>query len=355
MSEAAELKRAEFTVLSGKHEGDKIPVHFNPVSLQYSVTNTLDEKGSGNSKKQYVSKSNGKLSLDLIFDTTDQGQDVRAITEQIARFMEPDDNQAPPVVQFEWGTYTFQGMVESYKETIDFFAPTGVPLRASVSLTISQQDKVFESTPRSRFDTQGDLAPDTVDVPASTDATRLATQSGNSRAGQAIAALNGLESMRFPSGAVTVSAAVQLSPPAAFASGSVGGGLSAGGGFGIGGSAGVSGSAGISGGVSIGGSAGVSGNAGISGGISAGASLGGSASAGVSASGGAFSGLRTAAASASPRLDPSRLIPRSQSASLATGSGASFQVGGQVQGGGSSSLTADVGVNANLQSRIQFS
>lgn len=49
------------------------------------------------------------------------------------------------MVLFEWGSFKFQGLVESYKETIDFFAPTGVPLRASINLTLASQDKVFES------------------------------------------------------------------------------------------------------------------------------------------------------------------------------------------------------------------
>jgi hypothetical protein len=74
--------------------------------------------------------------MDLIFDTTPTGEDVRISTEKVARFMEPDENKIPPIVQFEWGTYTFQGMMESYRETIDFFAANGVPLRASINLTL---------------------------------------------------------------------------------------------------------------------------------------------------------------------------------------------------------------------------
>ena len=136
-------QKALFKVISGTHEGKEVPVHFNPVSLDYVITNTLDEKGQGNRKKQFVSQSSGKLSMTLIFDTTHDGSDVRIITSQIAQFMQPDDKKAPPVVQFEWGAYSFKGMLESFKETIDFFAPTGVPLRSSVQIALSQQDIVF--------------------------------------------------------------------------------------------------------------------------------------------------------------------------------------------------------------------
>ena len=217
------IQKAVFRVLSGRNQNQEIPVHFNPVSLQYTVSNTVEEKGSGNSKKQYVSQSSGKLTMDLIFDTTYDGSDVRQITDQIAQFMQPDSQNAPPVVEFEWGSYSFKGMVEAFKETIDFFAPTGVPLRASVNLTLSQQDKVFEPNNYSQFDRNNSLAPDSVDIPATSaiapNATQLATQGGNPQAGRALAALNSLDSMRFPAGAITVPEGIDLQGPVAFSAG----------------------------------------------------------------------------------------------------------------------------------------
>ena len=310
--------KAFFTVLSGRNKNQEIAVHFNPVSLEYTVSNTLEEKGSGNKKKQYVSQSSGKLTMDLIFDTTHDGSDVRSITNSVAQFMQPDSQNAPPVVEFEWGAYSFKGMVESFKETIDFFAPTGVPLRASVNLTLSQQDDVFAPSGTGRFDQNNSLAPDAVDVPApldpqnnsQKDATQLATQSGNPQAGRAIASFNSLESMRFPSGAITVPEGIDLKGPVAFSSGP------------------AAGAAGLSlGGISIGG-----------------ASIGG-----------AFGNLKLPSLSTSVQLDPLRLIPPpTAAAGDITGNLASFQVGGQTPNANGSGAKADVGQNADLRSRIQF-
>src|ERR1044072_2736639 len=165
MSEPANFTRAKFTPQSGSQQGQEIDVHFNPSSLQLAITNSMKEEGEGNAKKQFVSQSTAKLTMDLIFDTTSDGQDVRTYTEKVAKFMEPDEKKVPPVVKFEWGTYTFQGVVESYRETIDFFAPTGVPLRASINLTLSKQDKVFEPSTTSKVDTRGSLSDEVVDVP----------------------------------------------------------------------------------------------------------------------------------------------------------------------------------------------
>ena len=404
MSDLIEPRRAKFIPQSGKDKGQEIEVHFNPVSLQYTVSNTL-EKGKGNDKKQYVTQSTGKLTMDLVFDTTTDGQDVRTFTEKIARFMEPDEKKIPPIIQFEWGTYKFQGMVESYKETIDFFSADGVPLRASINLTLARQDKVFEPTEKSRADTQAELTPEPVEVPAGSDQspTSAATMAGDPRAARSLAAANGFETLRFPSGPVlTVGAGVQLRGPAAFATGgagisagaslSLGGGLSlgagAGGGLSAGISAGIGGgvsagiSAGIGGGVGAGASFGASAGAGIGGGLSAGAGLGigggaslstgaslgggsaaglsagttvrfgGSASAGVAATAGAFAGLRVGGAPRPlPSLDPSRLLPPAPGVTFATDQGASFRVGGQARIAGSTSLGADVGATATLSPR----
>jgi hypothetical protein len=88
MSVPAGFARATFTPLIGDQQGTAVEVHFNPVSLQYQITNTMKE-GEGARKKQYVSQSTGKLTMDLLFDTTHNGEDVRMHTDRIAKFMEP--------------------------------------------------------------------------------------------------------------------------------------------------------------------------------------------------------------------------------------------------------------------------
>jgi hypothetical protein len=244
-------------------------------------------------------------------------------TDRIARFMEPEaETRVPPVVEFQWGTYRFKGMFESYKETIDFFAASGVPLRASVNVTMARQDAVFAS------DTAPD-EPEPVDVPLALgdDATSAASRGGNPSAGRGLAAANGLESMRFAAGAsLTVGASVSLGPPVAFSPG---------------------GGAGIGGGIALG--AGVS----LGGGVAAGASFGGSASAGVSASAGAFAGLRAPSPPRPPALNVARLrapVPPP----AGTDAGAGFDITGRARLAGSSSFTADVGSGVSLRDRLQF-
>jgi hypothetical protein len=350
---------AQFTPQSGSNR-TPVVVHFNPVSLQYTVTNTLENKGSGSNKKQYVTQSSGKLTMDLIFDTTHNGQDVRGLTEKVARFMEPDAKKIPAVVLFEWGTYKFQGMLESYKETLDFFAPNGVPLRAAVNLTLSKQDKVFEPTNTSgsgesaggALGTQGALSDQTVFVPTpkgAGGASDLGNKAGAPEAARAIGAANGQESLRFSAGGgMALGGSVSLGPPVAFASA----GASAGGGIGIGGGVGGGASLGVSGGASAG--VGVSGGAGVSAG--AGFAVGARGSAGVSASAGAFAGLHSKSSSSGfgASLDVQKLLPQKPSVRMSTDSGATFKVGGKASVEGSASLSADVGASATLRGRVRF-
>ncbi|HJZ83075.1 MAG TPA: hypothetical protein VKD91_22090 [Pyrinomonadaceae bacterium] len=318
----------------GARPSDAISVHFNPTSLQHVVSNTMKETGRGTNAKQYVSQSTAKLTMDLIFDTTDSGQDVRAMTSKVAQFMKPtrpvssnnQDRKVPPVVLFAWGNFMFQGMVESFKETIDFFSGNGVPLRASVNLTMSQQDRVFEDPDTATTAiTNASFQPDAIEVPTSANqnATSTASQGGDPSAGRSIAAANNLDTMRFTDGAsLTLNPSAELKPAAAFSSG---------GGFGV------------------------SGGPGFSAGLGVSSPFGGSASAGVSASDGAFQGLRgSSAPQGSGLLNPNAFLRTNDSASIATDSGASFNVGGKAMIEGSPSLSADVGAKTDLRARIQF-
>src|SRR5580658_7078184 len=156
-SQPPQVAKATLTALPG---GTPLTVHFNPASLVYSVENSNPPQSGGPKKVQYVAQFSGKLTMDLQFDTTDTGADVRTTTNQVALFMQASANAsaaaqnsappnsngnssgpppaAPPVLCFQWGTYQFQGIMDSFKETIDFFSADGVALRALVSIGLSR-------------------------------------------------------------------------------------------------------------------------------------------------------------------------------------------------------------------------
>ncbi|WP_213955778.1 MULTISPECIES: hypothetical protein [unclassified Variovorax] len=354
--------------------GDDITVHFNPASLQYSVSNTMGE-AKGPNKKQYVANSSAKLTMDLVFDTTHNGHDVRELSDRMAKLMKPDGpkgKQVPPQVTFEWGTYKFTGMVEQYKETLDYFSPEGVPLRCGINLTLASQDKVFadkEHAPAASVDAAPTNAPPVMvpagNSPGSPNPASVANQLGQPRAARDIASANGSASLRFADGGTLAvgGAGVTLNAAAAFSTGasaSAGFGFGVGAGASAGAGAGFSLSAGAGAGAGLGASAGAGFSFGASAGASAGATAGTSLSLGTAASG-AFAGLRVDVPPApSLSLNGSGAVLNLTAGGSARGlsagisAGASIGVGGQAQAGGGAGLTAQVDIPSGLRASINF-
>jgi hypothetical protein len=143
-----------------KSGGKTVPVQFNPQTLKLNYSNTF---GSGNqpqgSSTQFVGTSTTKLSLELWFDVTlpapdglpDAGGDVRKWSQLITYFMtvqnpnaQQQESRVPPNMKFQWGSFLFNGTMDTVDETIDLFSPEGVPLRSNISVSISKHDLNFE-------------------------------------------------------------------------------------------------------------------------------------------------------------------------------------------------------------------
>lgn len=141
--------------------GDPIAVQFNPESLKVAYSNKSaggDQRGG--SAVQFVGSGTTKLSLDLWFDVTapapdrpnvdgEEVDDVRRLTQRVVTFIQPepsdeDDKFIPPGMRFLWGTFLFEGIVDSINEELQFFSERGKPLRAKISLAMSKQEISFQ-------------------------------------------------------------------------------------------------------------------------------------------------------------------------------------------------------------------
>jgi hypothetical protein len=326
--------------LTPQPNGAAPEIHFNPTSLSYTLENTVPQMAGTPKTAQYVAQTSGKLSMDLQFDTTVTGAEVRTATSAIAKFMKPSDTsggsgssdgtsktpkQAPSPLKFVWGTFEFTGVLESFKETVDFFSAEGVGLRSLVSITLSGLDQVFSSNASSQpAQSSGTVVP----TGASGSAAAAAQLGGDPTAARQLAAQNGLESLRFSGGAaLQIGGGVQLNAAAGFSSGasastSIGGVASA--------SAGIGASASI--------------------GSSGGAVFGSSASAGVPATAGAFAGLATgrATVSTTTRLDPLAIVRSTIGTDVSTTAPAGFRLGGVAVTTAGAGLTANVGASLSF-------
>jgi hypothetical protein len=126
----------------------KVNVQFNPETLKVNLTNQKagGDQGGG-SGVQYIASSATKLSMELWFDVTKQKDgDVRVLTQKVAYFMKPKKSKkdekklVPPGVRFVWGSFLFDGVMDSIDENLEFFSDMGKPLRARLSINMSRQE-----------------------------------------------------------------------------------------------------------------------------------------------------------------------------------------------------------------------
>lgn len=164
MPDTAKLAKAQLQELDAKFDhviNEKTRstvVQFNPDSLKVSLANQIvappgPGDQSGPQAQQFVGAGTTKLAVTLNFDVTSEfpqdlpeTDDVRNLTKRVAYFITPkgDPENAPkkyipPAVRFSWGSFQFDGIMESLEETLELFSFEGRPLRATVAVTISQQ------------------------------------------------------------------------------------------------------------------------------------------------------------------------------------------------------------------------
>ncbi|MCP3137364.1 CIS tube protein [Pyxidicoccus xibeiensis] len=224
---------ASFTnPLSGGATAD---VQFNPETLKVSFANQVQQPSGGGGNgggggggrsgdqrgqpaQQFVGAGTTKLAVQLWFDVTGQPEgksgavdDVRKLTGKVAFFMKPEKKPGseteylPPGVRFLWGSFKFDGIMESMEESLELFSSEGLPLRASVSFTLTQQkiDKyTFEPTkappasparsPSGKPPGEAPMTP----TPSGMSLQQLAAAVGKAGNWQAIAAANGIENPR---------------------------------------------------------------------------------------------------------------------------------------------------------------
>jgi hypothetical protein len=159
--EPANLARAELRQLDANFDQEIEPdtwckVQFNPESLKVSFANQLVQpSGAGDQRgtpaRQFVGAGTTKLALTLWFDVTapqpegSQADDVRRLTQKVAYFITPKapgdaaGQFVPPAVRFVWGSFQFDGLMDSLEESLEYFSPEGRPLRASTPIALSQQ------------------------------------------------------------------------------------------------------------------------------------------------------------------------------------------------------------------------
>jgi hypothetical protein len=167
------LAKAQIQRLSaeGTPSGAALDVLFNPTEYTLAKSAQFAEvpvPGLDSPLLQFIRGQTETLTLDLFFDTSDEGgtgADAVSVTEKTDLFYQlikiEAESHAPPVVRFSWGgeafpghrtyetlasqsRYGFKGVVESIRQRYTFFSSLGLPLRATLSLSLKEYKTLQE-------------------------------------------------------------------------------------------------------------------------------------------------------------------------------------------------------------------
>ena len=144
-------------------------VQYNPTEFSLDKGVQLAEvaiPGLDSPLLQFVRGQGEKLAVELFFDTTDEGTGVGA--RSVTRLTDPiyslakiePAGHAPPIVTFAWNAAfpgadlpaaagnqrrnAFRGVVDSCRQKFTFFSPEGVPLRATITLSLREYKTLDE-------------------------------------------------------------------------------------------------------------------------------------------------------------------------------------------------------------------
>jgi nucleoid-associated protein YgaU len=149
----------------GSLDGSPFKVQFNPTEYTLNKGVQISEvaiPGLDTPILQFVRGQTESLTLDLFFDTTEDGTgfDATPVTTQTDQFYElvkiDKNTHAPPICLFSWGSTGFAGanfsdqwgsqkrengfqcIVESVRQRFTLFSPEGLPLRAILTVTLKE-------------------------------------------------------------------------------------------------------------------------------------------------------------------------------------------------------------------------
>jgi hypothetical protein len=137
------MSKLEKAVLKDLDRGGEFPVCFNPKEL--SVEKQVQWKPqegaiSDEPPEEFGKPTPATLTVTLHFDTYEtKGSVVTEFTQKLEKLaLIIDDKKRPPLCQFVWGKFVFQGVVESLTQKFTMFLSNGTPVRCEATLKMKK-------------------------------------------------------------------------------------------------------------------------------------------------------------------------------------------------------------------------
>jgi nucleoid-associated protein YgaU len=143
-----ELQKAE--ILQVDNTSKKVACQFNP--KDFAITRvikwvTRKSKIDNAPTREFAGGEPQNLTVKLLFDSTDDGSDVRNKYKMLLEMAQIDETKKdtttqmgePPICMFQWGNFmSYKGVITQVSQNFTLFKTDGTPLRASVDVTFSE-------------------------------------------------------------------------------------------------------------------------------------------------------------------------------------------------------------------------
>jgi len=133
------LAKAKITV---EYSQQSFDVLFNPEEYTVNKDNNFASQGipglSG-PLLQFVAGNMRTLEMELFFDTSEPGSDVRAQTQKVVSLLDIDSNlHAPPILLVSWSSLQFRCVLARVSQKFIRFLSDGTPVRARLTVTFNE-------------------------------------------------------------------------------------------------------------------------------------------------------------------------------------------------------------------------
>lgn len=138
-------KKGFIEVLAGQQKHKEIEILYFPPEYSVEKSNSFTEisiPGLESPYLQYIKGNAGSITLEVFYDTYEEGTDVRELTDHLSNLMNIDPKlHAPPPLRFIWGMLSaepFICVLERVTKRFTMFRSDGVPVRARLNITLKE-------------------------------------------------------------------------------------------------------------------------------------------------------------------------------------------------------------------------
>jgi len=151
MADRPNIQKAK--IVNANNSSKSVTCHFNPDTFTLDRTiqwNVETTQGDDLPRVTFAGGQASDLSMTLLFDTTDTGNDVRSSYSVLLELAQVDASAKnaktgqgePPLCRFEWGRFlTFTAVITKLSQKFSMFKADGTPVRAEVTVTFKQVEE----------------------------------------------------------------------------------------------------------------------------------------------------------------------------------------------------------------------